>query len=115
GAELTFDDYLDGWLDSLVVAGRRNSTIVSYTSALRLHVRPYVGTRSLQSLTPLDFDRLFGHLATKGRAKSDAGLHPTTVRYIATLCPKALEDALDRGLIVRNPAAKSTPKQRAPP
>jgi integrase len=115
-SELTFDDYLDAWLAGIAVAGRRRTTIVSYRDVLTTHVRPHLGTRPLQSLTPLDFDRLYAYLSTQGRRRGGGGLSATTVRYAATVVRKALGDAETKGLIARNPAARANrPTSGSPP
>jgi integrase len=96
------------WLASLVTKGRRRATITSYTNILKWHVRPDLGTRPLQSLTVRDFDTLYARLLADGRRRSDTGLSPTTVRYVAVIVAAALGDAFDKDLVIRNAAAKAT-------
>jgi len=109
--------YLAGWLESLRLAP---STVASYRKNVRLHIAPRIGAVPLASLTPVRLDALYRELEASGRAdrRKGEGLSPRTVRYIHTTISSALRDAVDAGLLPRNPAAKAHPptaKQAASP
>jgi integrase len=101
-------DYLTEWL-----AGRRlaPSTMASYRKNIRLHVRPYIGTVPLASLTTAAIDKCYRQLEASGRAdhREGEGLSPRTVRYVHTILSSALSSAAESGLIARNPAARAHP------
>ncbi len=103
-------DYLLTWLDGLRL---EPSTVASYRKNIRLHVVPYVGAVPLASLTPVRLAALYRQLETSGRAdhRKGDGLSPRTVRYVATILHAALREAVDTGLLARNPAymKKATP------
>jgi integrase len=80
----------------------------SYQSNLRLHVVPCVGDVHLQALTALDLDRLYRQLLESGR-QGGGKLSPRTVRYVHTILSAALKDAVNKGLLSRNPAVASSP------
>lgn len=105
---LSVGDYLTEWMDALSSTGRGPSTVYSYQSNLRLHVVPFIGDVYLQALTALDLDRLYRQLLENGR-QGGGQLSPRTVRYIHTILSAALKDAVNKGLLSRNPALASSP------
>jgi integrase len=108
-ADLTLGQYLADWADALPASGRGVATVSSYRHNLRLHVTPYIGGIRLQELGAVDLDRLYRKLLTSGRRKGSGGLSNRTVRYVHTMVSAALNDAVNRGLLARNPAAKASP------
>lgn len=108
--KMTFGEYIEGWLTSLgTVQGRAPSTVASYRRNLRNHVLPTLGNLRVQDLTPAHLDRLYGQLRTTGSKKTGGPLAPRTVRYVHTIIGKALADALDADLVVRNVATRAKP------
>jgi len=101
--------YLDRWLDSLVVAGRRPSTVAGYRSTLVAYVYERIGDVGLQQVTALDLDGLYSDLLADGRRLSSGGLSARTVRYTHTIIAKALADAERKGLVARNVARLASP------
>ena len=107
----TFGDYLTEWLEGLRL---KPSTLSSYRKNVRLHVKPYLGTVPLASLTGPKLTALYRTLETSGRKDgNDGGLKPRTVRYVATIVHKALKDAVNAGLLVVNPSDKAQPPSAA--
>jgi integrase len=100
--------YLTDWAAGLRLAP---STVASYRKNIRLHIVPRIGQVPLSSLTTAQIDALYRELEQGGRAdhKAGTGLSARTVRYIHTILGKALNDAVDAGMIPRNPAAKAHP------
>jgi integrase len=101
----TVASYLDEWL-----AGRRaalrQSTWDSYRDVLEGRVVPRLGALRLDKLTAkhvaelaVDLDQHGGRDARRG-----PGLSARSVRYTLTVLTRALDDAVQRGLIPRNPA-----------
>lgn len=116
---MTVGEYLTGWMEALSVTGRKESTVSSYRHNLRLHVLPYLEGIRLQALTPLDLDRLYSRLLQHGRRNAGGGpLSRRTVRYIHTVLSAALEDAVTKGLLLKNPTPAASPpsaKSAVPP
>src|SRR6266496_3734490 len=54
GAKITFNEYLDRWLETAVKARVREKTCQDYEGMLRRYVRPSLGERILATLRPLD-------------------------------------------------------------
>jgi integrase len=104
-------EYLATWLDGLRLA---SSTVASYRKNMRLHVIPQLGSVPLGSLTSVRIRALYRELETSGRAdhREGEGLSARTVRYVAQILHAALEEAVEAGLLTRNPA---DPKRAKPP
>jgi len=116
---LTLEEYLTDWLRSLPAQGRRRTTIESYGRHVRLHVlaKP-IADMQLQSVGPLDLDRLYAHLLAEGRADGGGGLSPRTVRFVHGVLSKAFADAVRKRLVLVNPCAAAdapSPKSTRPP
>jgi integrase len=99
-------DYLSGWLDTLAISGRRSTTIAAYRWLVTKHIVPEFGNIVLRDLTALDIDRLYGVMRQKGLALR-------TVRHCHSVLHRALQDAVDKGLLASNPAAKASPPKTA--
>ena len=96
----TVGEYLEEWLwgkQSL-----RPSTHAAYETHIRRYLAPRLGGLPLEQLRPVHIERMYRDLASDehGRALSVSTLH----RVHATLM-SALNTAVKRGLIDRNPAA----------
>jgi len=101
---LTLGDYLvDRWLP-IQKARVRPTTYDGYRRSIDLHVLPRLGRRPLDRLTIEDVDLLYATLLTEGRIRRSGppGLSPKSVRNIHVMLNKALNDAVRKGLVVRN-------------
>ncbi len=81
----------------------------SYRRNIELHVLPRLGQRQIQRLTAAELNALYGELLANGNQKTSGGLSPKTVRYVHTTIHRSLADAVDSGLITRNPASSAKP------
>ncbi|MFQ6030734.1 MAG: tyrosine-type recombinase/integrase [Dehalococcoidia bacterium] len=96
-------DYLAQWLESMAHQVRPK-TLVDYKVSIRTHIVPELGQIRLGKLTPEHIDRAWGNLMKAGRSAS-------VVEYAHRRLSKALNDAMKRNLIYRNPCqAVSPPK-----
>lgn len=71
---------------------------------------PTIGAARLQSLTPVDLDRLYARLLSSGRRDGRGGLSAKTVRSISTTIGKALSDAEKKGLVARTSPGRRRPR-----
>src|SRR5438105_3973838 len=112
--KITLGAYLTGkWLP-VQRSQLKHSTFDSYRRTIELHVLPTLGGVQLGRLLPEDLDGLYARLLDSGRRNgSGGGLSPTSVRYVHRILRKALNDALRKGTITRNPAATADPPRRA--
>jgi len=90
-------EYLDRWLVESVKDSVKPSTYEGYSDLTRRHVIPAFRRTKLKDLTT-DQIRNFR------RFKLDKGLSPRTVQYLLFLMRKALQQAVEDGLISRNVA-----------
>ncbi len=105
--KVTLEDYLlQRWLP-IQQTRVRPSTYDSYRRNIRLHVAPALGRRSLEKLTVEDLDLFYARLLAEGnRRKGDGpGLSSKSVRNIHLMLNKALNDAVRKGIVIRNVAS----------
>jgi integrase-like protein/Arm domain-containing DNA-binding protein len=102
-SSVTLADYLTDWLET-VRPRLRPTTWSSYRIAVD-RVAKSLGNTLVQSLTPLDVERLYTDLLAG--TDETRKLSPKTVRNTHIVLRKALSDAERLGLVPRNPAALS--------
>jgi integrase len=100
-SDMPFVVYLNEWVNGL---RRKEGTINKYKKAIRLHVAPTLGAVPLGALTPQKFAALYRKLQTEGRKDGKGGLKPATVLVIHCMVHGALKDAVNAGLLAKNPA-----------
>ncbi len=106
---VTFGEYLtSAWLPAMR-SRVKPTTWDSYRRNIELHVLPRLGRRKIQRLAATELNALYGELLANGNQKTTGGLSPKTVRYVHTTVHRALADAVDSGLITRNPASSAKP------
>lgn len=96
-SNLTLKDYLERWLSDSVRDSVKPNTYKSYSQLTHRHIIPALGRNKLKGLTP-------SHIRSFRSSALGAGLSTRTVQYLLTLLRKALQQAMDDGLIHRNPA-----------
>jgi integrase len=101
---LTVRQHAERWLASLTMDP---STFVSTETRIRLHVLPYLGSRSLDSLRPI-------HIREWLRKLEDGGLAPAYQRVIFANLSAMLAAAVDDRLIPHNPCRSSSVKAPKP-
>jgi integrase len=108
-SRVTVAEYLlHEWLPGVELS-RRPSTYSSYKMHAECYLIPRLGSLRLQKLTPEGIERAYRDLLASGRAKRDAsgsqgGLSPVTVRHAHAVLHRALDDAVKRHRLARNPA-----------
>lgn len=111
--KITVGDYLTGqWLPAMQTQVQQ-STLESYARNVRGHVLPQLGPVPLQRLTGDQLSTLYAQLLIDGR-RDGQGLAPRTVRYTHAIVRRALSDAVQSGLLTRNPADRAKPPRQAP-
>jgi integrase len=104
-SRLTVGRYLEQWLAARTAI--RDNTRRDYQGSITKHILPRLGDVPLQTLTRLQVKGLYQQLAT-------AGLVEKSVHNVHICLRKALQDALEDGLVRRNIAdrAHAKPKDR---
>ena len=98
-------EYLPDWLAAC--RNIRPNTARDYSVSIHKHISPRLGNVRLQSLDRLQIRGLYRKLA-------ESGLSEKTVHNVHICLHKALQDAMEDGLLRRNPAerAHAKPKDR---
>jgi integrase len=99
-SEITLAAYLTAWLETITPKSA-TLTVATYRRVVRKHLVPNLGRKPLQKLTATDLDSLYARLGEK--------LQPASVRMVHNVAHKALDDAVRKQLLTRNPARYADP------
>ena len=100
-------DWLEDWLTSSALRVRPSS-LYGYTTDVRAHIIPTIGKHRLAGLEPEHVEYLYTVLLAKG-------LNVGTVHHVRRTLNKALNDAVRRRRLPRNPVTLAhTPRYDAP-
>jgi hypothetical protein len=99
---------IDHWLPVVETRVKR-TTLQAYQTCVNYHIVPALGGVQLGRLTSQMIIGLYQQLLAHGHVKTGAGLSPASVLNVHVVIRKALADAVDAGLIARNPADKAKP------
>ena len=112
-SNMSLSVWLDKWLDEYMAATLRPTTLNGYRRSLELHVKPYLGNKTLSKITAIDLRSLYRSLQETGRVHprdgQSPGLSARTVHGIHTTLHHALKTAMEQNLIPSNPAAEVDP------
>ncbi|MBA7575900.1 putative prophage phiRv2 integrase [subsurface metagenome] len=100
--KIRLGEYLDRWLKDYVWPNLAPRTAEGYTLICRHHFAPSLGNMTLTGLKPEHLQRFYSE-------KLSGGLSATTVRHHHTCLHKALETAVQWGLLARNTADAVSP------
>jgi len=87
--------YLEQWLEQVHKPSIRVGSYVTYQSVLNTHVYPAIGHIQLQKLTPQQLQAFYASM-------TDEGLSAKTVHLIHAVLHKALDHAIEWGMVTRN-------------
>jgi hypothetical protein len=110
---VTLESYLDDWLTSLAISGRRPTTIAGYRKLIRIHVKPALDSMPIQQISAVDLDRLYAQLTNVGSSGGRGPLSRVTIRQVHMVLGEALGDAERKGLLQRNVARLASPPSAA--
>jgi integrase len=102
-SKLTVGEYLDEWLQG-VRSGLRPGSHDTCATHVHTYITPRIGGVRLQALSRRAIKSFYGELTVSGRQRGGGGLSDKTVHNIHRTLSKALEDAVEDGLLNRNPA-----------
>ncbi len=101
-SKIHLKEYLERWLSDYVWLNLAPRTAEGYEHICNHHFIPSLGNMTLNGLKP-------EHLQHYYQEKQSGGLSAQTVRHHHTVLHKALQDALEWGLLARNPADAVSP------
>jgi integrase len=97
GQRWTVETWLTHWVDNIAAPVVRENTIAGYRVAVRKHLIPGVGGHRIDRLEPEHLERLYARMMANGSAPATAHQAHRTIRT-------ALNEAVRRGHLTRNPA-----------
>jgi len=102
-SRMTLGEWLDTWLVECAEPTVRPTTMKGYRHHVKDNIQPYLGQKQIRRVTSADIQSLYHKLQKEGAA--DGGpLAGTTVRRIHNVLHQALDVAVTRHLIVKNPS-----------
>ena len=106
----TVESWLEYWLENVSRPFVKHSTYEGYRAAVRVHLIPGIGRHRLASLRPEHLERLYVAML-KIRTRRGTPMSPGRVHQVHRTIRTALNEAVRRGYLDRNPAelAKTPP------
>lgn len=99
----TVKQWLNIWYDNYVIYNVKISTRVSYEGIIKNHLIPHIGNIKLVNLRKTQIEEMYNKLLISTSTKK--GLSVSTVENIHLVLHKALQEALEREYIIKNPAS----------
>lgn len=100
-SKMTVGEWLDIWAAEYL-GGVKPFTVVSYTGAIRNHIKPALGAVKLEALNTHTIQGFYNKLGNERDGKP--GLSPKSIKNIHGVFHKALQQAVKNGYIRFNPA-----------
>ena len=115
--DMQFGVWIDFWYQNYVKPAIRETTQATYEGNIYRHIIPEIGKVPLNQISESDLQQFYSKMLKRGRIDKielfGAGLAPSMVRRMHTLCRAALEKAVEDGFIRKNPSldCKLPPKK----
>ena len=103
-SKTTLAEYLERWLKDYAWPYLAPRTAEGYEFIMRQHLIPKLGNIILTQLKPEHLQKYYSEMLRSGRCDSSCGLSAQTVRHHHTVLHKALQTAVEWGLLSRNAA-----------
>lgn len=116
---MTLGEWLDKWISEFMIFTIREGTLSAYKSLIEHQIKPYLGNRSLPTLTTNEIQKFYNSVKKNGRVHTDrehgTELADSMVRKIHMLLHESLDTAMRQRLVVNNPTNGTTvPKNNYP-
>jgi len=109
----TLAEYLERWMKDYARPNLAPRTVEGYESIIRKHLIPKLGHLPLMQLKPEHLQKYYAELMQSGRCSKRGGLSAQTVRHHHTALHKAIQTAVEWGLLTRNVADAVRPPRAA--
>ncbi len=113
----TVGTWMDAWFENVAKIKVRASSHQTYKGYIDNHIKPNIGNIPLEKLTPMELQKFYRKLLTKGRVErieskdQPKGLSAKTVRNINQVISSAMDFAMAQRIISENPCkAVALPK-----
>ena len=109
----TVATFMDRWLRDWAAINVGAKTLERYKELTSAHVQPYIGAVAIQKLQPVHLAELYAKLLREGNRQRGlekiTGLSPRTVGHVHRAIHKALNVAVEWGVVSRNVASVARP------
>ena len=124
-SKITVKQWLNDWLDNYC-KDKKPLTVKQYRSMVNTHILPELGATKLSSLTAPQLTKFYNKLGVEGkttkRKNKETGeievikepSSPKTIKNVHGIISKALEDAIDQGILNTNVAERAKVPRVAP-
>lgn len=105
----TVGTWMDAWFENVAKIKVRPSSHQTYKGYIDNHIKPNIGSISLEKLTTMDLQKFYRKLLTSGRVErieaehQPKGLSAKTVRNINQVISSAMDLAVAQKIILTNP------------
>lgn len=103
GARWTVETWLTHWLDNVVTGHVKDTTLSAYRVAVHYHLIPGIGPHRLERLEPEHLEALYRRMQGEP-TKFGPTTKPATIHQVHRTIRAALNEAVRRGHVPRNPA-----------
>lgn len=126
GDNVTFEAWVLWWLENIIRPGIKERTYKNYSASIKLHIIPGIGRIKLKDLTDDKIQVYLNKQAESGNLKkvvndetgeverAGTSVAPSSIIQQRRLIIAALEFAVDKGKIARNPGKKTRRPKSAP-
>jgi integrase len=114
-SKTTLAEFFERWLKDYVWPNLAPRTAEGYESIIRQHLIPQLGNITLTQLKPEHLQKYYSDMLRSGHCKSASNLSAQTVRHHHTALHKALQTAVEWGLLSRNVADAVRPPRAERP
>lgn len=104
GNKMTVGEFMEDWYRGYVIDNVKTSTRTSYEGIIRNHIMPHIGRIKLIDLKMGNLEGLYKRLLDEGNLRRSGGLSIKSVHNVALVIHKALNEAVRREYIPKNPA-----------
>jgi integrase len=94
--KITFNEYLDQWIETSARARLRERTLDDYVDKINRYIRPALGGMKLSNISQFNIQALYTELQKKGLT--------ATVRYVHVIIRSSLKHAISQRMLLNNPA-----------
>lgn len=117
-SKYTVKQWFDEWFENYM-SDKKPLTVKQYRSMSETHIFPEIGAVKLSQLSSVQLTKLYNKLAKEGKVKTNKDRKtgkvtvikepssPKTIKNIHAIISKALDDAIDQGLIRDNVASRA--------
>ena len=100
-SRMTLGEWLDQWLESVAVMVRP-TTLARCESAIRNHIKPFLGEKAVSQITEKDVQKFCEHLSHQGNRITGKGLASGSIRSIISTLHQAVEAAQQANMIPKS-------------